>query len=78
VVSGKDEGMLLYTQKPAFTKLDDALAGWRHGEIDWLVLPEKDFAKRRQDFAPLRTLATVPHLQEKFSGYVLLHRTSTP
>ena len=78
VVSGKDEGMLLYTQKPAFIKLDDALAEWRHGEIDWLVLPDKDFAKRREDFAPWRTLAMVPHLPEKFSGYVLLERAANP
>ena len=78
VVSGKDEGMLLYTQRPAFTKLDDAIAGWRSGEIDWLVLPEKEFAKREPDFASARTPATVPHLPEKFSGYVLLERAANP
>jgi 4-amino-4-deoxy-L-arabinose transferase-like glycosyltransferase len=78
IVSGKDEGMLLYAQRPAFTKLDDAIAGWQRGEIDWLVLGEKDFTKRGHDFAPARTLATVPHLPEKFSGYVLLQRAANP
>ena len=75
VMSGRDEGMLLYTQRPEFTKPDTALAKWRAGEIDWLVLSEKDFAKRGRHFEPFRKIAEQPQLDEKFSGYVLLERS---
>ena len=74
IVSGKDEGMLLYTRRPEFTKPEAALAAWRAGEIDWLVMNTKDFAKRGHDFEPCRKIAEVPHLPEKLSGYVLLER----
>ncbi len=74
VMSGKDEGMLLYTRRPEFTKPEAALAAWRAGEIDWLVMSDKDFAKRGRDFEPHRKVAEVPLLPEKFSGYVLLER----
>ncbi len=74
VMSSKDEGMLLYTRRPEFTKPEAALAAWRAGEIDWLVMSDKDFAKRERDFEPHRKVAGVPLLDEKFSGYVLLER----
>ena len=76
VVSGKDEGMLLYTRKIEFTKIEAALAKWRAGEIDWLVMSDKDFAKRGRDFEPHRKLAELPLLPEKFSGYVLIERVA--
>ncbi len=74
VMSGKDEGMLLYTRQTEFTKPDAALAKWRAGEIDWLVMNDKDFTKRGRDFEPHRKVAELPLLPEKFSGYVLLER----
>ena len=74
VISGKDEGMLLYTHRPEFTKPEAALAAWRAGEIDWVVMSAKDFAKRGRDFEPHRKIAELPLLPEKFSGYVLLER----
>ena len=76
VISGRDEGMLLYTRKLSFTKPDAALAQWRKGEIDWLVMSDKEFAKRGHDFGPLRKIAEVPQLPEKSSGYVLLERAA--
>ena len=78
VVSGKDEGLLLYTGKTGFTKPQVALARWRAAEIDWLVMSDKEFAKRGHDFAPCRKIAEVPQLQEKGSGYILLSRGETP
>ena len=74
VVSGKDEGMLLYTRTTSFMKPEMALAKWRAGEIGWLVMSDRDFAKRGRDFAPYRKTAELPQLPEKSSGYVLLER----
>ena len=74
VISGRDEGMLLYTHRPEFTKPEAALAAWRAGEIDWVMMSAKDFAKRGRDFQPHRKLAELPLLPEKSSGYVLLER----
>ena len=78
IVSGKDEGMLLYAGKARFTKPEVALAKWRAAEIDWLVMSDKEFAKRGRDFEPCRKVAEVPRLDEKASGYVLLSRGETP
>ena len=74
VISGKDEGMLLYTHRTEFIKADAALARWRAREIDWLVMSDKDFVKRGGDFEPHRLIAELPRLPEKSSGYVLLER----
>ena len=80
VVSGRDEGMLLYTRRTEFTKPGAALAKWRAGEIDWLVMSDKDFAKRESDFEPFRKVDELRLLPEKFRGYVLLEssRKSSP
>ena len=74
VMSGRDEGMLLYTGKTAFIHADAALAAWRSGAIDWLVMSDKEFAKRGHNFAPSHVIAELPRLEEKFTGYVLLER----
>ena len=74
IISGKDEGMLLYTRTTSFMKPEMALAKWRAGEIGWLVMSDRDFAKRGRDFAPYRKTAELPQLPEKSSGYVLLER----
>ena len=76
VMNGRDEGMLLYTNRAAFTKPDAALARWRAGEIDWLLMSDKEFAKRGRDFQPHRKIGQLPHLPEKASGYVLLERAA--
>ena len=75
IVSGRDEGMLLYTQKASFTKPEAALAKWRAGDIDWLVMSDKDFKKHGHDFEPHRRIAELPQRPEKSSGYVLIKRT---
>ena len=74
IISGKDEGMLLYTHRPEFTKPEAALAAWRDAQIDWVVMSDRDFAKRGREFEPHRKIAELPLLPEKSSGYVLLER----
>ena len=74
VISGKDEGMLLYTRTTSFMKPEAALAKWRAGDIDWLVMSDRELAKRGRDFEPHRKIAEQPLLPEKSSGYVLLER----
>ncbi|MEQ1858928.1 MAG: glycosyltransferase family 39 protein [Chthoniobacteraceae bacterium] len=74
VVSGKDEGMLLYAGAQRFTRMDDAIAAWRFKRIDWLVLSEGDFDKHRAALEPFDLLASTPLLPEKFNSYRLLHR----
>lgn len=45
IVNGKDEGLLLYTRKPAFVKFRDAEKAWLAGRLDALVLNAQDFAR---------------------------------
>ncbi len=72
VMIGRDEGMLLYTGMPAFTKPEAARDGWRAGTIDWLVLSDREFSKRKKEFQPHQKIAEIPRIDEKASGYVLL------
>jgi 4-amino-4-deoxy-L-arabinose transferase-like glycosyltransferase len=74
VMNSKDEGLLLYTRQIHFTEPDDALAAWRAGTIDWLILNEADFKKHREKLEPFTKLAEVAKAPEKSSGYVLLER----
>ena len=75
VVSGKDEGMLLYTGKTSFTRHEDTLERWKQHTLDAVVLPEKIFEKHGPDFAPFELLAKAPKVPGKGSGYLLLQRS---
>ena len=70
----KDEALPLYTRRIDSTRPDEALARWRRGEIEWLILSDRDLEKYRAAFAPYRPAAEVPRLPETDSGYVLIHR----
>jgi 4-amino-4-deoxy-L-arabinose transferase-like glycosyltransferase len=72
VMSARDEGLLLYMQRTAFTKREDAVARWRRGELGWLVLSEKDLEKCHAQLEPFRELARVRRLPETSSGYALV------
>lgn len=78
VVSGKDEGLLLYTNKTQFTRAKDALELWQAGKIDAVVLPLRHWEKDRESYAPSRVLAEAPQVPEKGSGYVLIARDGQP
>ncbi|MEA3189201.1 MAG: hypothetical protein QOD99_3031 [Chthoniobacter sp.] len=52
VTTSKDEGMLLYLRKAEFSKPRDAIAAWKAGEIDALVLNKKDFENGLSALAP--------------------------
>jgi 4-amino-4-deoxy-L-arabinose transferase-like glycosyltransferase len=75
VVSGKDEGMLLYTRTTRFTKIDDAIDRWRAMEIDWLILPEREFAKHARDFDGSTRILETGKIEGKSSAYVLMRRS---
>ena len=75
VVSGKDEGMLLYTRTPRFTRMSDALDAWKAREIDWLVLPERDFEKHAKDLGAFTPALTSGKIEGKNSAYVLIRRS---
>ena len=76
VLNARDEGLLLYTQRPGFTKPEAALAAWRAGRLDWVLMKDAEYAKRGQEFVPGRVIAQVPKLTETFSGYVLIARAA--
>ncbi len=75
VVSGKDEGMLLYTDQTRFTRTSDALDGWRSGQINWIVLPEKVLAEKETQFAPYQRLLQTGRIPDKSGSYILIGRT---
>ncbi len=72
VVSGKDEGMLLYTGATHFTRLDRAVEAWRRGELDALVLPLKLLKAREDELKPFRIALQSMPAAEKQSRYVCL------
>ncbi|HEX5177170.1 MAG TPA: hypothetical protein VFV83_09090 [Chthoniobacteraceae bacterium] len=75
VVSGKDEGMLLYTRTTRFTRTSDALDQWNADEIDWLVIPEPEWRKHADDFPGSSPLLQCEKIEGKSSAYVLVGRS---
>jgi hypothetical protein len=56
VVGGREEGILLYLQRPHFLSADNALQQWSAGQLDALVV-------RNQPVRDWRALLTGAHLQ---------------
>ncbi|MDB6153065.1 MAG: dolichyl-phosphate-mannose-mannosyltransferase family protein [Chthoniobacteraceae bacterium] len=74
VVSGKDEGMLLYTDQTAFTRINDAVDSWQSGQLNWIVLPEKILKEKDPQFAPYQRLIQTGKIPDKSNAYVLIGR----
>ncbi len=74
VISGKDEGMLLYTDQTRFTRTKDALAAWRAGQLNWLVLPEKTLASNSAQLAPFERFGQTGIIEGKSSAYIFIGR----
>ena len=77
VVGAKDEGLLLYTGRTRFVSMDDAIESWHRGEIEWLLVREKDLRKHRNELATAKRLLEVPALKDKQSPYYLLQRSDS-
>jgi 4-amino-4-deoxy-L-arabinose transferase-like glycosyltransferase len=73
-ISGKDEGMLLYLRLPQFTKIPDAVAAWKRGALQALVLPETDWKMRGETFQPSRFFFSSKSASEKNSRYIFIVR----
>ncbi|MGV3533868.1 MAG: ArnT family glycosyltransferase [Chthoniobacteraceae bacterium] len=74
VVSGKDEGLVMYVGMRGFTDLDDAITAWRAGELDWLILSQRNLDKKAAVLGSYQQRLAVPRLPETSSAYVLLRR----
>lgn len=75
VVSGRDEGMLLYLGLTHFTRVDDAAQAWKVGALKWCVLPEREFEGKAEHWDNCVRVTSVPRWPEKNSGYVLIGRS---
>lgn len=75
VVSGKDEGMLLYAGIAEFTPLKAALQLWEEGECDALILPEQEWQKG--GFAGGEAVLRSAPAKGKNSRYLLVRPAST-
>lgn len=78
VVNGKDEGMLMYTGVKRFTRLGDAVDGWKAGDIQWLVLSERDLKKAADDLGAYERVAATGKVKEKHGEHVLIRRVPVP
>ncbi len=76
VVSGKDEGMLLYTRETRFVGIKNAVKEWRAGRIDWLVLPQDRLIENKGALQPFERLGESGFVPEKNSAYILIGRKS--
>jgi hypothetical protein len=45
IVGGDDEGMALYLRRTEFLEPDQAVAAWKSGKLDGLVVPDDEFAQ---------------------------------
>src|SRR6266513_2004777 len=77
VVSAKDEGLLLYLQKPHFVKPGDAITEWNSGNLDALVASKEKAAVLMRDLqgaalSQLQSNEREQHHQGR--GYVLITR----
>lgn len=74
VVDADDEGLLLYTGKTRFTRLDRAVRGWQQGEFDRLIIREQDLRKSEQELAPFAPSSDLPPFKGKRARYFLIER----
>lgn len=78
VVNARDEGLLLYIDQERFVSLEDALALWKSGRIEWIVIGEDYFSKVRRKLEPYEELASTPTTPEKAGAYRFLKRVPRP
>jgi len=78
VGAASDEGLLLYTGKTRFTKIDEASDAWRRGEIDRLIIREKDLLSRGREFQPFKKTLEVGRIEDKRGPYLLIEHTANP
>lgn len=76
VVNARDEGMVMYAGALRFSSSEEAIAGWRTGTIDWLLLGEKTRRKLESQLTGTRVVAELPSVRNKAGAYVLLGRPS--
>jgi hypothetical protein len=76
VVSAKDEGLLLYLQKTHFVKPVDAVAEWKAGNLDALVVSKEKAPAVMRDLegAALSQLELNDREQRQEGRYVLITR----
>src|SRR5207245_1677690 len=75
-VHGKDEGMLLYLGLTRFTKIDEAVAQWRAGEVQALVLPTDLWEAQKAQFTGARVELESEPAPSKNSRYAFITRGS--
>lgn len=74
VIDADDEGLLLYTGKLRFTKLDAAVLGWQRGKLDRLLIGEGDLRKRERELEPFTPSREVPSFRGARDHYFLIER----
>lgn len=75
-VNGRDEGMLLYLRQPRFLKFSEAKIGWETGDLNALVLNEKDFAKNAARLQPWMQRDATGKAAHKNSQYFFIVRSN--
>ncbi len=72
ITGTKDEGMMLYLRRTQF--VEDAEKKWKRGEIDALVLPERELKRNGKDFEPYTLENESRKAPEKSSRYFFIGR----
>ncbi|MGB8168954.1 MAG: glycosyltransferase family 39 protein [Chthoniobacteraceae bacterium] len=75
VVDSDDEGLLLYTGKTKFTKIEAALRGWQSGALDWLIIGKKDLREHELEFGSAMHSREAPPFKGPRDHYFLLERS---
>ncbi len=72
VVTGKDEGMLMYSDQTHFTHIDQIMSPVGRSQIDWLLIPENVFTARKEHLPGFQSVAATGRIPGKSSAYLLL------
>src|SRR5438067_1488871 len=75
-VSAKDEGLLLYLQKTHYIEPDHAIAEWKAGKLDALVVSTEKAPVLLRDLqrAAIFQLKSIERREEESKGYLLITR----
>ncbi len=76
VVDADDEGLLLYTGRTAFTKIETAVQKWQSGELDRLIIRKKDLREHETEFGSATRIAELPPSRARRGHYFLIARSS--
>ena len=78
IVEGRDEGLLMYAGKLAFSDVKTAAAALKSGSVQAAIVDSRNLRKLRDKTGPLETILEVAHPSDRDYSYSLVRLASPP